>query len=81
MQRGRSGVVPSNATPLATRAKRAHSYYLSDFRMSSTKVQEEIETVLRNSNYEGLGWRITGERSNANGYLVHRSNDDTCRRK
>jgi hypothetical protein len=26
------------------------------------KVQEEIEAVLRSSNYEGLGWNITGER-------------------
>lgn len=25
------------------------------------KVQEEIEAVLRSSNYEGLGWNITGE--------------------
>ena len=26
------------------------------------KVQQEIESVLRGSNYEGLGWNITGER-------------------
>jgi len=30
--------------------------------MDRAKVQEEIEAVLRSSNYEGLGWRIIGER-------------------
>lgn len=30
--------------------------------MDRAKVQEEIEAVLRGSNYEGLGWNVLGER-------------------